>query len=150
MHLRRTTAVAARCMCTQPEALLSSDNVIYRFSWVQSLRIMLRLKILQLGGGLGMMAPVVAAAGGNPMGAADTAALVGLGGGTLAVAGSLAWYCERLAMQISRAEGRFRVSTLTVWGHRHDCDYSLDSISPTLRAHDRCAQEIRTQTFPRV
>ena len=132
--------LAARCLCTQPSALSSHDSVIYRFAWVRSLRIMLRLKILQLSGGLGIMAPVVAAAGGNPMGAADTAALAGLGVGTLAVAGSLSWYCERLAMQISWAEARLRISTLTIWGHRRDRDYALDDISPTLRAHDRSAR----------
>mmetsp|Transcript_25474 Transcript_25474/g.38398 ORF Transcript_25474/g.38398 Transcript_25474/m.38398 type:complete len:124 (+) Transcript_25474:3-374(+) len=33
---------------------------------------------------------------------------------------SLSWYCRRLAGEISWKEGTLRVSTLTMWGHRHD------------------------------
>ena len=69
----------------------SMCRVIYRFAWVRSVRMMLRAKVLQLGGGLGLAAPVLAAAEGNPLGMGDTAVLAAVAGGTLVVGNCLSW-----------------------------------------------------------
>lgn len=93
---RPSLTVRPRCMSARTAG--PSDTVLYRFAWVRSLRLMLRLKILQLGGGLGVMAPVFAAANNAPMALSDAAALGALGVGTFAVGGTLSWCVFRLLL----------------------------------------------------
>ena len=166
--MRRRGRRAAKSMC----------RVIYRFAWVRSVRMMLRAKVLQLGGGLGLAAPVLAAAEGNPLGMGDTAVLAAVAGGTLVVGNCLSWcasrrrgrapgsaptlrrrYCERFAMQISwrepavgeeREARPLRVSTLTMWGNRRDTDYSLADVSRTLGAHEELAPSAGRRAQPYV
>lgn len=105
---------------------------IYRFAHIRSLRALLRVKVLQLGAGVGVGFPVVTAlsTGGLPT-AAEGAAVAAIAGGTIAVGASLSWYCERLVGELNwlpKAQS-LRISTLTMWGQRLDSDVSAEQLA---------------------
>ena len=111
--------------------LLGFMSLVYRFAFVKSLRMVLRMKVLQVGGGLGVVLPAtqLLVPSSDALGAGT---LAGLGVGVVAVASSCSWYCERLVQELRLlGGGRLRVSTLTMWGHRRDRDYSLKEVEPT-------------------
>mgnify|MGYP001357998756 CR=1 FL=1 len=69
-------------------------SLVYRFAFVKSLRMVLRMKVLQVGGGLGVVLPAtqLLVPSSDALGAGT---LAGLGVGVVAVASSCSWYCER-------------------------------------------------------
>ena len=74
-------------------------------------------QVLQLGLGMGVFVPAGAALGGfGEVGAAGAATVTGVMAGTIGVAGTMSWYCERLVGEISwrPAERALRISTLTM------------------------------------
>jgi hypothetical protein len=90
--------------------------------------------VAQLGLGVGVVLPlyeVVQAGGPAALSLADGAMLGGIVGGTIIAGSTLSWYCERLAGEISwrPADASLRVSTLTMWGHRRDVDYSAAQLA---------------------
>jgi hypothetical protein len=87
--------------------------------------------VLQLGGGVAVLLPTasVIANGGLPS-LAEGGLLAAVVGGTLVAGGTLSWYVERVVGELawlprSRA---LRVSTLTMWGERHDRRLSLEEL----------------------
>lgn len=108
-------------------------TLIYRFAWVKSLRMLMRMKVLQIGGGLGLVLPATQLLG--PSGAhsaAELGALAGLSCGIMAFASTCSWYCERLVQELRVLDGhRLRISTLTMWGHRKDREFELSACEPT-------------------
>lgn len=117
----------------------STNTCIYRFKFVRGLRQLLRMKvsflhaqpsgharlihhvccqILQLGLGVGVIAPVFLICGGGGQGLDPTGimTLVGITTGTLGAASTMSWYCQRLACEISwrPVERVLRISTLTM------------------------------------
>src|SRR6056297_951008 len=102
-------------------------TLIYRFAWVKSLRMLMRMKVLQIGGGLGVVLPATQLLGpSGAHGAAELGALAGLSCGIVAFASTCSWYCERLVQELRVVDGhRLRISTLTMWGHRKDREFEL-------------------------
>jgi hypothetical protein len=108
-------------------------TLIYRFAWVKSLRMLMRMKVLQIGGGLGVVLPATQLLGpSGSHGAAELGALAGLSCGIVAFASTCSWYCERLVQELRVLDGRrLRISTLTMWGHRKDREFELSACEPT-------------------
>ena len=76
----------ARLMCTTP------DNRLYKFSHIPLVRAVLRVKVLQLGVGVGVLLPTVSlVATGGSISLAEGATLAAIVGGTLAAGSTLSW-----------------------------------------------------------
>lgn len=78
---------------------------------------MLRMKVLQLGVGVGVLLPAGSFIGsGAQMGAAEFGALGAVVVGTIGAGSTMSWYCERLAGEITwrPLQQALRVSTLTM------------------------------------
>jgi hypothetical protein len=110
----------------------SSGRVLYRSPWILPARMLLRMKVLQVGSLVGMGFPAVMAARGGDLGLADYAILGSTFAGSLVVGGSLAFISERFVGEIRlRDDARsVLVSTLSVWGNRIDHSYPTASIVP--------------------
>ena len=104
---------------------------IYRLHGITLLRALLRVKVLQLGGGVAVVLPSAAiiSNGGLPS-FAEGALVAGVVGGTLVAGATLSWYAERIVGEIAWLPGsrELRVSTLTMWGERFDRHLSLDEL----------------------
>ena len=106
---------------------------------------MLRVKIVQLVGGVGVFIPVATLLQGGVIPTlTDVSVVTATMVGTIGVAGSMSWYCERIVGELSwRPENSaLRVSTLTMWGDRRDVDFKVDELLadgflevPTLPEH---------------
>lgn len=99
------------------------------------MRMVLRLKVLHLGVGLGVVFPasVVLLGSQGSASATELGLLASLAGGAIMAGASMSWYCERIAQQISwrAAEQVLEVSTLTMYGARRDRHFKLDQVEPT-------------------
>ena len=107
---------------------------LYRLKQITLLRALLRVKVLQLGGGVAVLLPSASliANGGLPS-LAEGGMIVAIVGGTLVAGSTLSWYAERIVGELAwlPASKTLRISTLTMWGDRHDRNLSLDEL-----AHD--------------
>lgn len=113
---------------------VNGKEVIYRCSWIRPIRLLVRLKLLQLCGiGLAMVPISTQLAQETMNGKAllvSSAVLLGTG-----VASFAMWYCSRRfvgELSLIDARKRLLVSTLDFWGNRHDEDISVGSIIPSL------------------
>lgn len=106
---------------------------LYRFSHIRALRAALRVKVFHLAVPVAVGVPTmsVAAAGTLPS-LAEGGMIAAVVGGTLVAGSTLSWYCERLVGELKWIpdgdEPTLRVSTLTMWGHRHDRDLPLSQL----------------------
>lgn len=148
-----------RLLCTAPSPPMpkspafhpeSDKNLepirLYRFAHITALRALLRVKVVQLVGGVGIFIPVATLLQSGVMPTlADVSVVAATVVGTVAVAGSMSWYCERIVGELSwrPKNSALRVSTLTMWGHRRDVDFKVDElladgflqVPPTLPEH---------------
>ena len=104
---------------------------IYRLQQIALLRALLRVKVLQLGGGVAVLLPsaTVISNGGLPS-LAEGGLVAAIVGGTLIAGTTLSWYMERVVGELAWLPARkaLRVSTLTMWGERHDRELELDEL----------------------
>eukprot|EP00967_Tisochrysis_lutea_P049689 scaffold60919_cov41-Tisochrysis_lutea.AAC.2 len=104
------------------------------------------MKVLQLGGGLGVVLPATQLLGGSTV---ELASLAALSCGALGVASSCSWYCERIVQELRVLDrSRLRVSTLTMWGHRRDREFELAACEPTFGPGGPEAQEASKAFVP--
>ena len=129
-HIRACT-VAARLshQVSNPDTRCASALPppvrIYRLSHIRLLRAVLRVKIVQLTAGVGVLFPAAAVYfSGGSLTFAEGATVAAVMGGTMIAGSTLSWYCERIVGELSwlPAERALRVSTLTMWGERCDLD----------------------------
>lgn len=110
----------------------SDVEVIYRCAWIRPIRLVVRLKILQLCGVMAAMVPLSAAMSERKVDA--TTVLVSAGVVVGAAVASLAmWYYSRRFVGELALVGRrthLRVSTLDFWGRRQDEAWNLASWIP--------------------
>lgn len=105
---------------------------LYRFAHVRVLRALLRLKVLQLGVGVGVLYPAATLlARGDALTLFDGGVLAAVVGGTVVVGGTMSWYCERLVGEASwlPSERALRISTLSMWGARIDTVHGPDELA---------------------
>jgi len=100
--------------------------------------MLLRMKVLQIGGGLGVVIPATqlfsVTAIDNTF---ELGVVAGLSVGAVAVASTCSWYCERLVQEL-RLEGggkRLRVSTLTMVSEHEARLRERCYFQPTLPSH---------------
>ena len=147
VHHRLAPAVAHGCgalrhLCARPAQATATEDAatpsfsgtdddepvrLYRFAHITALRALLRMKAIQMVAGVGVVLPAVTVLSTGSMPTlADGAAIATTAVATVAVAGSLSWYCERIVGEASwRPISRtLRISTLTMWGERRDADFS--------------------------
>lgn len=107
--------------------------VLYRNMWVRSMRMVLRLKVLHLGVGLGAVFPISIFLLRDLASPLELGFLASLAGAAVVTGATMSWYCERIAQQISwrASERMLEVSTLTMWGARRDRYFGLEQIDPT-------------------
>ena len=131
---------------------VNPNPAIYRFAWVKPLRMLLRMKILQLGGGLGVVVPaaqLLGPTGGLGQSTYELGVLAGLSCGAVAVATTCSWYCERLVQELRLVGGgKIRVSTLNMWGSRKDADFPLSAVEPTYSPEGPDASEAGKAMVP--
>ena len=138
--LRLAAPWKARALCSSlasaaPTAAPVPPRVLYHFHYVRHLRQLLRMKVLQLGAGVGVLVPVVSVLGsGGALSGGEVGLMGGIVAGTVAVGASMSWYCERFVGEICwlPAARALRVSTLNVWGNRTDRDIPLAQLAPLL------------------
>ena len=109
----------------------SEDPRLYRFAHIRFLRALLRVKIFQLGTGLGVLLPTGAVLQGGAMPTLlEGGVVAAVVGGTIATGATLGWYCERLVGEVSwhPTSRILRLSTLTLLGERRDADFSLEQL----------------------
>jgi hypothetical protein len=107
-------------MAAQP-----AEKLLYRSPFVLPARLLLRMKVLQVGTLVGMGAPAVIAARAGELMASDYAILGSTFAGSMVVGGSLAFIAERFIGEIRlRPESRSVVSTLSI-------------CSPSVTGHER-------------
>lgn len=108
------------------------ERLLYRSPWVLPARLLLRMKVLQVGTLVGMGAPAVIAARAGELMMSDYAILGSTFAGSMVVGGSLAFISERFIGEIRlRPESQsVVVSTLSIWGNRVDHVYPLASVVP--------------------
>ena len=104
---------------------------IYRLQQIALLRALLRVKVLQLGGGVAVLLPsaTLISNGGLPS-LAEGGLVAAIVGSTLIAGTTLSWYMERVVGELAWLPARkaLRVSTLTMWGERHDRDLELNEL----------------------
>ena len=109
----------------------SSPVRIYRLQGITLLRALLRVKILQLGGGVAVLLPTaqVISSGGLPT-LAEGGVMAAIVGGTLVTGTTLSWYAQRIVGELAWLPERkaLRVSTLTMWGERSDRELTADDL----------------------
>ncbi|KAL3925800.1 MAG: hypothetical protein SGPRY_003565 [Prymnesium sp.] len=99
---------------------------LYRWRWVREARIVLRLKLLQMGAAASLLLPVGGAlASGAHVGGVEVAAGAGLAGGVYGLARTLGWLCDRLVGELAWKEGVLRISTLSMASRLHNWGDSL-------------------------
>lgn len=107
-------------------------RLIYRSPWVLPARMLLRMKVAQVGAMVGMGAPAFIALRGAELGASECVLLGSTFAGSLVLASSLAYISERFVgeIRLREAERSVVLSTLTVWGGRIDHVYPLAAVMP--------------------
>ena len=92
---------------------------------------MLRVKVVQLGGGVAVLLPSasIISNGGLPS-LAEGSMVAAVVGGTLVAGSTISWYAERIVGEMAwlPAQKALRVSTLTMWGERKDRDITADEL----------------------
>lgn len=139
--------LCCRRLCTVTHDPPAAALRLYRFSHIHLLRAALRVKVLQLGVGVGVLTPTASLmASGAGISLVEGATLAAIVGGTLAAGSTLSWYCERLVGELSwlPATQVLRVSTLTMWGHRKDRDFPASE----LLANGYTASPVGPSTYP--
>ncbi len=115
-----------------PAAASQPAKLLYKFAWVKSLRMLLRMKVLQIAGGLGFVVPAATLIGTSGGGHLGVGGLAALSAGVIAVASTCSWYCQRLVQELRVVGGsQLRISTLSMWGHRQDRDVNIADVVPT-------------------
>ena len=113
---------------------------IYRLAQIRVLRALLRVKIVQLGLGVGVLLPALHVyASGGSLSLVEGGTLAAVVGGTLVAGGTISWYCERLVGEIAwlPASESLRISTLTMWGHRRDVEWRREHLIEQLGFAER-------------
>ena len=136
-----------RLLCTMQSKVSSAESAaasrgdssdadapvrLYRFGYILPLRALLRVKVVQLALGVGVVLPVLSVlASGTLPTLAEGAVVAAVSGGTIAAAGTMSWYCERIVGELTwRPVSRtLRVSTLTMFGDRRDVDLTAEELS---------------------
>ena len=124
---------------------------LYRFAWVRSLRMLLRLKALQVGSIAAVALPATALLSSDQaLGAGAYAGVVAITIGVAGLGGSMAWYCERFVQQLDWMphSQSIRVSTLTMWGNRLDRDFPVAQVNPTWDVTGPSPQEEGQRVVP--
>lgn len=104
---------------------------LYRWRWVREARIVLRLKLLQMGAAASLLLPVGGAlASGAHVGGVEVAAGAGLAGGVYGLARTLGWLCDRLVGELAWKEGVLRISTLSMASRLHSSALRPSQLSP--------------------
>ena len=118
---------AMRGLCSTPDTPVR----IYRLNQIKMLRAMLRVKVIQLGGGVAVLLPSasIISNGGLPS-LAEGSMVAAVVGGTLVAGSTISWYAERIVGEINwlPKQKSLMISTLTMWGERRDRTLSLDEL----------------------
>lgn len=108
-------------------------SVIYRSPWVRPARLLLRMKLLQVGTMVaGAGAPALLAVRGADLALSEVGIIASTFAGSLVLAGSLAYITERFVgeMRLRKEARSVVVSTLSLWGNRVDRVYPIASVVP--------------------
>lgn len=133
----RATEVVRRTLKTHSDAAVRPGEavgreVIYRCAWIRPIRLLVRLKVLQLCGVGAAMVPLSAELSNKAMN--TTMVLVSSGVVVGAAVASLAmwYYSRRFVGELALVEDRtrLRVSTLDFWGRRQEEELDLASLIP--------------------
>lgn len=128
--MRRTREVRARRTFATAQA--SDAEVVYRCAWIRPIRLVVRLKILQLCGVMAAMVPLSAAAFERKVDATTVLVSIGVVVGASVASLAMWYYSRRFVGELALVRGRthLRVSTLDFWGRRQDEVWPLASCIP--------------------
>ncbi|XP_024358747.1 uncharacterized protein [Physcomitrium patens] len=110
--------------------------VLYRAKWMRPLRVMVRLKIFQLGGLAALALPLAEYANEGHLSVGTIAAVTAVVGGAGAASASLWYYSRRYVGEMALVGPKLRhvmLSVIDFWGNREDNKFELKAIVPPLK-----------------
>ncbi|KAG0568095.1 hypothetical protein M758_7G183600 [Ceratodon purpureus] len=110
--------------------------VLYRAKWMRPLRVMVRLKIFQLGGLAAFALPLAEYANEGHLSVGTIAAVTAVVGGAGAASAALWYYSRRYVGEMALVGPNFKLVQLSVvdfWGNREDNKYEISTVIPPLK-----------------
>lgn len=110
--------------------------VLYRAKWMRPLRVMVRLKIFQLGGLAAFALPLAEYANEGQLSTGTVAAVTAVVGGAGAASAALWYYSRRYVGEMALVGpnlNHIQLSVVDFWGSREDNKYDLKAIVPPLK-----------------
>lgn len=106
--------------------------VLYRGPLLQPLRLLLRMKVAQLGTAAGAAIPIGLLASGESLSLLETGGLAALVAGSGAASAALYYYGRRYVGELALVGDSVRISSFDFWGHRLDMVVPRADVVPPL------------------
>ncbi|CAM6123509.1 unnamed protein product [Calypogeia fissa] len=120
----------------EKKAVADGKLVLYRAKWIRPIRLLVRLKVLQLGGVMALAIPLAEYSQQGSLSLGTTLAVGAVVGGAGAASAALWYYSRRLIGEMSLLLPDLRIvkiSVLDFWGNREDLLYEISDIVPPLK-----------------